>query len=322
MNKTITVAIIGILVMGSSKSVLASASTTGKCKCEATRFADCVKFGQGDNVEDQVAIAVAAAKAQADAAAAQAEAAAAKAQADAAAAQATIVQGVTQGVAPNTSAQVAAAQAAAAAAKAQADAAAAQATAGAVNEQNPGNIITNPVVGAIMIQRVINPVNGDIIETSFDAKTETTTTNMICERKDSPDTLTVTRPLGTDTTIVGDGDIFNCNVGYYGNNIAPVNIPANYKSSAKLELKNASVMTGEINNNNMIQYVSMTIDRSSKWIVEGTSYLTVLINEDTTLSNIVDNGNTIYYDSLDKENAWLGAKTYTLSGGGKLQPMN
>ena len=315
MNKTIAVVIIGFLVMGSSKSALASASTTGNCKCEATRFADCVKFGQGDNEEDQVAIAVAAAKAQADAAAAQAAAAVAKAQADAVAAQS-----VTQGEAPNTSAQVAAAQAAAA--KAQADAvAAAQAAAGAVMEQNPGNTIANPFIGAITIQRVINPVNGDIIETSFDAKTETTTTNIICARKDSPDTLTVTRPLGTDTTIVGDGDTFNCNVGYYGNNIAPVNLPANYKSSAKIELKNSSVMTGEINNNNMIQYVSMTIDKSSKWIVEGTSYLTVLINEDTTLSNIVDNGNTIYYDSSDKENAWLGAKTYTLSGGGTLQPM-
>lgn len=216
-----------------------------------------------------------------------------------------------------------AAKAAAEAAKAQADAAAARAAAEAAEAQN--NIgtgsITNPVVPTPLSMKVINPVNGDIIETSFDAVTKTTISNMICARKDAPDTLTITSPSGTDATIAGDGDTFTCNVGYYGNAISPVNLSADYKSSLKIQLLNSSVMSGEINNNNMIQYVSLTIDNTSKWNVEGTSYLTALVDADTTLANIVDNGNTIYYNSSDNANGWLEGKTYSLNGGGKLMPM-
>jgi hypothetical protein len=81
-------------------------------------------------------------------------------------------------------------------------------------------------------------------------------------------------------------------------------------------------MTGKINENNRIQNVSLTLGNTSKWIVEGTSYISILTDEDATLSNIIDNGNTIYYDSSDDANNWLGGKTYTLSGGGKLIPVN
>jgi hypothetical protein len=46
-----------------------------------------------------------------------------------------------------------------------------------------------------------------------------------------------------------------------------------------------------------------------------------LTDGDTTLANIHDNGNTIYYDSSASANSWLGGKTYTLSDGGKLTPI-
>jgi hypothetical protein len=42
---------------------------------------------------------------------------------------------------------------------------------------------------------------------------------------------------------------------------------------------------------------------------------------DTDLSNIKDNGNTIYYDSSNSANSWLGEKTITLSGSGTLKPI-
>ena len=173
-----------------------------------------------------------------------------------------------------------------------------------------------------LISKIVNPLTGDIIETYSNPTEQAITTNIICLRKDAPDTITVTRPLGTDTTVTGDGDSFYCDVGYYGNSISEVNLPDGYSSSLKITLKNSSMMFGKINENNMIQNVSLTLDNTSKWIVEGTSYLSVLTDEDATLSNIVDNGNTIYYNSSYEANSWLGGKTYTLSGGGKLIPLD
>ncbi|MDR3745813.1 MAG: hypothetical protein P4K80_06750 [Acidobacteriaceae bacterium] len=54
----------------------------------------------------------------------------------------------------------------------------------------------------------------------------------------------------------------------------------------------------------------------------GTSYLTTLSDvagiSGTTVSNIVGNGYTVYYESSN--NSSLGGLTYTLSGGGYLKP--
>ena len=62
-----------------------------------------------------------------------------------------------------------------------------------------------------------------------------------------------------------------------------------------------------------------------KWVVvrclPTISYLTTLTDEDTDLSNIKDNGNTIYYDSSNSTNSWLNGKTITLSDGGTLKPI-
>lgn len=168
---------------------------------------------------------------------------------------------------------------------------------------------------------VVDPNNGDRITTTFDRENKITNVSIICSRKDAPDTFTATSPSGTDALIVGDGDIFNCDAGYYGNSISQVSLSPEYKSSLKIELKNSSEMTGEINNNNNIQNVVLTLDKTSKWIVKGASYLSALENEDTTLSNIIDNGNTIYYESSDNLNSWLGGKTYKLNGGGELVPL-
>ncbi len=40
----------------------------------------------------------------------------------------------------------------------------------------------------------------------------------------------------------------------------------------------------------------------------------------TDLSNIVDNGHTVYYDASLSVNSWLNGETYTLADGGKLTP--
>ena len=167
---------------------------------------------------------------------------------------------------------------------------------------------------------VIDQDNGDEIATTYDPETKVTNISIKRPRKDAPDNFIQTSITETAALIVADGDIFNCDVGFYGNSISPVSLTPEYKSSYKIDLKNSSVMTGEVNNNDKIQNVLLTMDKTSKWIVKGTSYLSALEDEDKTLSNIVDNGNTIYYDASIDSNNWLGGKTYKLSGGGELTP--
>ncbi|MCX7714732.1 MAG: S-layer homology domain-containing protein [Clostridia bacterium] len=92
-------------------------------------------------------------------------------------------------------------------------------------------------------------------------------------------------------------------------------------STIDMTLKNNTVLTGAINEANTAKSVSITLDSSSKWNVTGDSYLSAIVSEDTSLSNIIDNGHTIYYDSTNSSNSWLSGKTVSLSGGGVLKPI-
>jgi len=92
-------------------------------------------------------------------------------------------------------------------------------------------------------------------------------------------------------------------------------------STAILNLTNNSSLTSTINESNKAKSISLSLDKTSTWTVTGTSYITSLTDEDTNLSNIKDNGNTIYYDSSNSTNGWLNGKTITLSGGGQLVPL-
>ena len=92
-------------------------------------------------------------------------------------------------------------------------------------------------------------------------------------------------------------------------------------STAILNLKNNSSLTSTINGDNKAKTVTLSLDKNSTWTVTGTSYITALTDEDTSLANIKDNGNTIYYDSSNSANSWLDGKTITLSGGGELKPI-
>jgi len=92
-------------------------------------------------------------------------------------------------------------------------------------------------------------------------------------------------------------------------------------STVALNLTNKSSLTSTINSAKTAKSVILFLDKDSTWTVNGTSYLTSLTDEDTDLSNIKDNGNTIYYDSSNSANSWLNGKTITLSGGGTLKPI-
>jgi hypothetical protein len=68
--------------------------------------------------------------------------------------------------------------------------------------------------------------------------------------------------------------------------------------------------------------VGLTLDASSTWNVTADSTLTCLTDPEgisgTTVANITGNGHTVTYDAAACSE--LSGQTYTLSGGGTLQP--
>ena len=85
-------------------------------------------------------------------------------------------------------------------------------------------------------------------------------------------------------------------------------------------LKNKTSFTGAIDCENAGD-VTVTLDKTSKWNVTADSYVTAIVDADSSFSNIVSNGHTIYYSTSDSRNSALGGKTITLSDGGKLVPV-
>lgn len=92
-------------------------------------------------------------------------------------------------------------------------------------------------------------------------------------------------------------------------------------SSVTATLQKGTTYEGAVNTDNKLANVSLTLDTTSTWNVTADSYLKVLKDSDTKLSNIKSNGHTIYYDSSNSANSWLNGKTISLSGGGKLTPI-
>jgi len=94
-------------------------------------------------------------------------------------------------------------------------------------------------------------------------------------------------------------------------------------SSIALTLQNGSALTGAINSAHTAQALSLTLDATSTWTVTADSYLTSLTDpagiSGTTITNIIGNGHTVYYDPVACPA--LGGATYTLKGGGTLQPI-
>jgi hypothetical protein len=101
------------------------------------------------------------------------------------------------------------------------------------------------------------------------------------------------------------------------------NMVADSLSSLTVTLQNGSALTGAINAEHTAQAVNLTLDASSTWTVTTDSYLTSLSDADgisgTTITNIMGNGHIVYYDASACPK--LGGLTYTLTGGGSLQPV-
>ena len=92
-------------------------------------------------------------------------------------------------------------------------------------------------------------------------------------------------------------------------------------STVSVCLTDSSVFKGAVNEENTAKEINLSLDSTSTWEVTKTSYLTTLTNDDTSCSNIISNGNTIYYDSSQEANKWLNNETIFLEDGGSIAPM-
>lgn len=99
------------------------------------------------------------------------------------------------------------------------------------------------------------------------------------------------------------------------------NITADKFSKVRFNINN-SVYTGSINSKNESKYVDITFDKTSKWNLTGHSYVNTITfqNQNNIRKYINSNGYNIYCNA--KNNEWLGNKTITLPGGGKLIPIS
>jgi len=100
------------------------------------------------------------------------------------------------------------------------------------------------------------------------------------------------------------------------------NLVADSISSIATTLENGSTLTGSINSDNNAQTINLTLDGSSTWTVTADSFLTCLTDSSgisgATVTNIIGNGHTVYY--VKSTCSVLGGQTYSLKGGGRLEP--
>lgn len=98
------------------------------------------------------------------------------------------------------------------------------------------------------------------------------------------------------------------------------NILCDSSSSVKLVLKNKVPFKGMINHFNKGKLVSVFLDSGSTWTVTGNSYVSAFSDANAKLTNIIANGQTIFYDRSNPANDWLKGRAIKLKGGGRLRP--
>lgn len=100
------------------------------------------------------------------------------------------------------------------------------------------------------------------------------------------------------------------------------NLVADSISSITAVLQNGTSLTGAIDSAHTAGTANLTLDATSAWTVTANSYLTCLSDTSgisgTSISNITGNSYIVYYKSSSC--SALGGLTYSLAGGGTLQP--
>lgn len=140
-----------------------------------------------------------------------------------------------------------------------------------------------------------------------------------------------TLSFSSGTLLKASGNNTN-NWGEEGSNGGNVTLTAKYQtlsgdilcdeiSSVVLNLGYSSTYEGTVNSDNSGGSVTLNLGKTATLTLTGDSYVSVLTDKDESLSNIVGNGYTLYYDSDNSANAWLDGKTITLDNGGSVAPL-
>lgn len=75
------------------------------------------------------------------------------------------------------------------------------------------------------------------------------------------------------------------------------NIYVDSISTLEITLEDSSLLEGQINNENIAKSIKLKIDKDSKLVLTGDSYITSLDDEDETYSNIDFNGYKLYVNN-------------------------
>ena len=90
---------------------------------------------------------------------------------------------------------------------------------------------------------------------------------------------------------------------------------ANRISQVTLNLGDDAVFSGSVNPDNQADSMVVNLKSGATWELTEDSYVTKLVDEDGSFSNIKSNGHNIYYSKAENS---FGGKTIKLPGGGKL----
>lgn len=90
---------------------------------------------------------------------------------------------------------------------------------------------------------------------------------------------------------------------------------ANRISQVTLNLGDDAVFSGSVNPDNQADSMVVNLKSGATWELTEDSYVTMLVDEDGSFSNIKSNGHNIYYSKAENS---FGGKTIKLPGGGKL----
>lgn len=99
------------------------------------------------------------------------------------------------------------------------------------------------------------------------------------------------------------------------------NILCDEISNVTMNIGYSSTYEGTINSDNSGGTVTLNIGKTATVTLTDDSYVTVLTDKDESLSNLISNGHTLYYDADNEANAWLDGQTITLDDGGTVAPM-
>ena len=90
---------------------------------------------------------------------------------------------------------------------------------------------------------------------------------------------------------------------------------ANKISQVTLNLDDGAVFSGSANPDNQADSMVVNLKSGATWELTEDSYVTTLVDEDGSFSNIKSNGHNIYYSRAENN---FGGKTIKLTGGGML----